>query len=151
MLFAGSNTFRDLKKDPTIIALNKDARAREGNGMDKNPLFQDGDLLADGIIIRKVPEISKYIDDVWTTLLTAGASSSRVEPMFLCGQQAAVLGWAQMAKPTFRKEDDYGFITGVGAEMAYGVSKMFRKYPQDGTDLKQWGVFTIFASAASDA
>lgn len=151
VLFAGSNTFRDLKNDPTIIALNKDARAREGNGMDKNPLFQDGDLLADGIIIRKVPEISKYVDDVWTTLLTAGASSSRVEPMFLCGQQAAVLGWAQMAKPTFRKEDDYGFITGVGTEMAYGVSKMFRKYPQDGTDLKQWGVLTIFASAASDA
>ncbi len=151
VLFCGSNTFRDLKNDATIISLNKEARAREGNGMDKNPLFQDGDLLADGIIIRKVPEISKYVDDVWTSLLTAGASSSRVEPMFLCGQQAAVLGWAQMAKPTFRKEDDYGFITGVGTEMAYGVSKMFKKHPQDGTDLKQWGVFTIFASAASDA
>jgi hypothetical protein len=32
-----------------------------------------------------------------------------------------------MAKPTFRKEDDYGFITGTGIEMAYGMAKMFKK------------------------
>ncbi|MCB5205014.1 DUF4043 family protein [Neorhizobium sp. T786] len=150
VMFVGSNAFRDLKADPTIVAANRDARAREGNGMDKNPLFQDGDLIWDGVIIRKVPEISKYVTSVWTTLLTAGASSSRVEPYFLCGQQALVLGWGQMAKPTFRKEDDYGFITGVGTEMAYGVGKMFKRI-QDGTAMKQWGVFTGFVSAASNA
>lgn len=150
VMFVGSNAFRDLKADPTIVAANRDARAREGNGMDKNPLFQDGDLIWDGVIIRKVPEISKYVTSVWTTLLTAGNSSSRVEPAFLCGQQAAVVAWGQMAKPTFRKEDDYGFITGVGTEMAYGVSKMFKK-PQAGTALKQWGVFTVFVSAAANA
>jgi len=149
--FAGSNAFRDYKNDATIIALNKDARAREGNGMDKNPLFQDGDLLVDGVIIREVPEISTYVDDVWTSLLTAGASSSRVEPVFVCGQQAAVLGWGQMAKPTFRKEDDYGFVMGVGTEMAFGVSKMFKKHPMDGSDLKQWGMLTAFVSASADA
>jgi len=149
VMFAGSNSFRDLKADPTIVQANRDARAREGNGMDKNPLFQDGDLIWDGVIIRKVPEISKYVTSVWTSLLTAGAAASRVEPMFLCGQQAAVLGWGQMAKPTFRKEDDYGFITGVGTEMAYGVSKMFKK-PQAGTALKQWGVMTVFVSAAAN-
>lgn len=150
VMFVGSNAFRDLKADPTIIQANRDARAREGNGMDKNPLFQDGDLIWDGVIIRKVPEISKYVTSVWTTLLTAGNTSSRVEPAFLCGQQAAVVAWGQMAKPTFRKEDDYGFITGVGTEMAYGVSKMFKK-PQAGTALKQWGVFTVFVSAAANA
>lgn len=150
VMFVGTNGFRDLKLDATIIAANRDARAREGDGMDKNPLFQDGDLIYDGVIIRQVPEISDYVTSVWTTLLTAGASSSRVEPAFLCGQQAAVLGWGQMAKPTFRKEDDYGFITGTGTEMAYGVSKMFKK-PQDGSDLVQWGVVTVFVSAAVDA
>jgi N4-gp56 family major capsid protein len=150
VMFVGSNAFRDLKADPTIIQANRDARAREGNGMDKNPLFQDGDLIWDGVIIRKVPEISKYVTSVWTTLLTAGNSSSRVEPAFLCGQQAAVVAWGQMAKPTFRKEDDYGFITGVGTEMAYGVAKMMKK-PQGGTALKQWGVFTVFVSAAANA
>lgn len=149
--FAGTNAFRDYKNDQTIRDMNKDARAREGDGMNKNPLFQDGDLIVDGIIIREVPEISQYVSEVWTTLLTAGNSSSRVEPVFLCGQQAAVLGWGQMAKPTTRKEDDYGFISGEGIEMAYGVGKMFKKHPMDGTDLKQWGVVTTFVSAAADA
>jgi hypothetical protein len=103
------------------------------------------------VIIRQVPEISDYVTDVWTTLTTAGTSSSRVEPVFLCGQQAAVLAWGQMARPTSRKEDDYGFITVVGVEMDYGVAKMFKKHPMDGDDLKQWGVETVFVSAPQDA
>jgi hypothetical protein len=149
--FCGSNEFRDLQNDADIKTANTNARAREGNGIDKNPLFVDGDLLYDGIIIRKVPEITLYVTQVWTSLQTAGNSGSRIEPGFLCGQQAAVLGWGQMAKPTFRKEDDYGFIQGVGTEMAYGAAKMFKKHPMDGTALKQWGVVTKFSSAAQDS
>lgn len=145
--FAGSNPFRDLKAD--LETINKDARPREGDGFDKNPIFQDGDLIDDGVIIREVPEISSFVSDVWTSLQTAGNGGTRVEPVFFCGQQAAVMGWAQMAKPTFRKEDDYGFIKGVGTEMAYGVSKMFKK-PQAGSVLKQWGCLTAFVSAATD-
>lgn len=145
--FLGSYAFRDLKQDPVITEANREARAREGNGMDKNPIFQDGDLIYDGVIYREVPQISAYVSDVWTTLQTAGDSSSRVEPFFLCGQQAMVYAWGQMAKPTFRKEDDYGFITGAGIEAAYGISKVFKKH--DGI-LKQWGVVTGFVSAATD-
>jgi hypothetical protein len=148
--FAGSNEFRDLQNDADIKAANKDARAREGKGMDSNPLFQDGDLLYEGIIIRKVPEITLFVSTVWTSLLTAGNTNIRIEPGFLCGQQAAVLGWGQMAKNTERTETDYGFIEGVGVEMAYGVGKMFKKHPQDGTALKQWGIVTHFVAAASD-
>jgi hypothetical protein len=92
-----------------------------------------------------------FVTDVWTSLKTAGNSSSRVEPVFFCGQQAAVMGWGQMPQPTFRKEDDYGFITGTGTEMCYGVSKMFKKHPMDGTALKQWGVVTGFFSGPLDA
>lgn len=148
VMFVGTNAFRDAKLDPVIYQANKDARER---GVGTNPIFQDGDLIYDGVIIRQVPEISDYVTEVWTSLLTAGATASRVEPAFLCGQQAAVLGWGQMAKPTFRKEDDYGFITGTGTEMAFGVSKMFKKHPQGGTNLVQWGVVTVFVSAAADA
>lgn len=147
--FAGTNTFRDLQS--SLETINKDARAREGGGMDKNPLFQDGDLLYDGVIIRQVPEISSFVTNVWTSLTTAGNSTSRVEPVFLCGQQAVAMGWGQMPRPTFRKEDDYGFIEGVGTEMAYGVGKMFKKHPMDGTNLKQWGIVTGFFSAPLDA
>jgi hypothetical protein len=149
--FAGTNTFRDLKI--SLETINKDARPREQrgvNGAPDNPIFQDGDQIYDGVIAREVPEISSFVTTVWTNLLTAGAASARVEPVFLCGQSAAVFGWGQMAKPTFRKEDDYGFITGVGVEMAYGISKTFKKHPMDGTALKQWGMATGFFASASD-
>jgi N4-gp56 family major capsid protein len=143
----GSNPFRDLKLDLQVV--NKDARPREQPGL-KNPIFQDGDQMYDGVIVRMVPEISRFVNNVWTNLLTAGATSARIEPVFLLAQQAAVFGWGQMAKPTFRKEDDYGFITGTGIEMAYGVGKMFKKHPNTGTALKQWGVATGFFASASD-
>ena len=147
--FAGSNTFRDLAA--SLETINSAARPREGRGMDNNPLFQDGDLLYNGVIIREVPEISSYVTNVWTSLTTAGDTSSRVEPVFLCGQQAVVLGWGQRPRDTYRKEDDYDFIKGVGVEMAYGVSKLFKKHPTSGTVLKQLGVFTGFFSAPLDA
>jgi hypothetical protein len=146
--FAGLNTFRDLKA--SLGTENLGGRPRE-DGWKKNPLFNDGDLYYDGVIVREVPEITGMVSDVWTSLATGGISSKRVEPVFLCGQQAAVMAWGQMAKPTFRKEDDYGFITGTGVEMAYGISKMFKKHPGTGSDLKQWGVVTGFYSAANDA
>lgn len=146
--FAGTNSFRDLKL--SLETINKDARPRENAGVKNNPIYQDGDQIYDGCIAREVPEISQFVTNIWTNLLTAGAASARVEPVFLCGQQAAVLGWGQMAKPTFRKEDDYGFITGTGIEMAYGVGKMFKKHPMTGTALKQWGVVTGFFAASAD-
>ncbi|RTL52902.1 MAG: DUF4043 family protein [Bradyrhizobiaceae bacterium] len=146
--FCGTNPFRDLKADLKVV--NYSARAREGNGMDKNPLFQDGDQLYDGIIVREVPEISQFVSNVWTTLKTAGSGgTTRVEPVFLCGQQAAAMAWGQMARPTFRKEDDYGFITGSGIEMAYGVSKIFTK-PTGSTKLIQRGMATGFFASAAD-
>ena len=55
--FHGSRTFRDLKADTTMVTANQSARAREATGMDKNPIFQDGDLLYDGVIHREIPEI----------------------------------------------------------------------------------------------
>ena len=146
--FAGLNTFRDLKA--SLATVNKDARPREQNGVDKNPLFQDGDQIYDGVIVRQVPEISSFVTNVWTTLKTAGASSARVEPVFLCGQQTAAMAWGQMAKPTFRKEDDYGFVTGTGIEMAYGISKIFKKHPSSGSKLVQFGMATGFFATATD-
>jgi Protein of unknown function (DUF4043) len=159
--FAGLAPFRDLKID--LQTVNKDARPREGrqvNGAPDNPLFQDGDQIYDGCIVRLVPEISKFVGTTanpgpWGAagggnLLLAGASSARVEPVFLCGQQAVAIAYGQMAKPTFRSEDDYGFIKGVGIEAAFGIAKMFKKHPKAGTALKQWGVVTGYFASASD-
>jgi N4-gp56 family major capsid protein len=156
--FAGLNTFRDLKI--SLETINKDARPREVAGL-PNPIFQDGDQMYDGVIVRCVPEISSFVGTTanpgpWgpagtgNLLLGGSGGTTRVEPVFLCGQQAMAFAWGQMAKPTFRKEDDYGFITGTGIEMAYGVAKMFKKHPNTGTALKQWGVATGFFASAAD-
>ena len=144
VLFVGAYAFRDLKAD--LVANNRDGRPRSLN----NPIFKDGDLEWDGVIIRQVPEISTMVEDKFTTLVTDGASSTRVEPIILCGQQALVCAYGQMQKPTFRKEDDYGFIKGTGVEAAYGIAKMFKKHPSSGSNLKQWGVVNGFVSAATD-
>jgi hypothetical protein len=156
IVFCGTNTFRDLKL--SLETINKDARPREGNAVSTNPLFQDGDQAYDGMIFRMIPEISMFTTSIWTSLLTAGAAGTpvgytgRVEPVFLCGQQAMVIAWGQMVKPTTRTETDYGFITGVGVEMAYGISKMFKKHPAQGANplLKQWGVVTGFYATSTD-
>jgi N4-gp56 family major capsid protein len=145
--FVGTHTFRDLKAD--IATQWTSARERSND----NPLYQDGDINWDGVIVRCVPEISGFVSDYWSggAVPLVGASSTRIEPVFMCGKQAAVLAWGQMAKPTFRKEDDYQFITGVGVDMCYGTAKMFKKHPMTGSKLVQWGVHTGFFSAALDA
>lgn len=142
--FHGSRTFRDLQAALDAAGIDKDGRARENGGMNSNPLFQDGDELYRGVIHVEVPEIDEYVENVWTSLLTAGANSGRVNPVFFCGQSALGMAIGQMPKPTFRKEDDYGFIEGSGIEMAYGIGKTFRKFPKGGTKLVQHGMVTGF-------
>jgi N4-gp56 family major capsid protein len=146
VMFVGSNAFRDLKNDLTTVHTTA-----YQNKSEKNVIFQDGDLMWDGVIIRQVPEISGFVTDVWTSLLTAGASSHRVEPYWLCGQQAAALCWGQMARPTVLDQTDYDFVKGVGIEMAYGTAKMFKQHPATSSTLVQWGVMSGFIGAQADA
>jgi hypothetical protein len=146
--FCGSEAFRDLAQDPPIIDANTNARPREGRSMDDNPLFQDGDLLYRGVIVREIPEISDFY-----TLVNAGSGgTTNVQPMFFCGQNAVALGWGQAPKPTERNEDDYGFLIGRGVEAVWGVGKVFKKRdPESVTaQLIQWGMVTVFVAAAPD-
>lgn len=145
--FAGTTSFRDLKAD--LKASNTDARER---GKD-NIIFQDGDLMWDGVIIREVPEIDTFVDDIWDSsivgdLKTGGAESKRVAPVFFCGQNALAMPWAKMPTPTFRDQTDYQFTKGAGVKMCYGIAKTFFK---SSTNLVQWGVVNGFFSAAADA
>lgn len=145
VLFVGSNCFRDLQNDATIISANTQARAREGNGMDKNPLFQDGDLIYNGVIIREVPEIDIRSPTFYTT---AGTGAIQISPTWLCGQSAMAWCWGRAPTPTFLKEDDYQFFRGAGVKMAYGISKIAKKNPAG--NLKEWGVFTGFFASQAD-
>ena len=143
--FHGSRTFRDLKID--LETINKDARPREANGVSKNPIFQDGDLLDDGVIHREIPEIDTRAPTFYATAGSGG--NTEVRPVWLCGQSAMVMAYGQMAKPTQLDNTDYQFNQGVGIETAYGVGKMFKK--TTGGALKEWGVFTSFFAAAADS
>jgi hypothetical protein len=145
--FAGPNAFRDLANDQTMINASLYARPRERQGaLNDNPLFQDGDLLYDGIIVRQVPEMDARNPALYAT---AGAGSTKVAPVFLCGQSAQAQFYGQMPQPTTLDATDYQFLRGVGVQMCYGVGKVVKKTVAGA--LKDWGVFTGFFSAADDA
>lgn len=126
VVFTGSGNFAKLKTDTAMTAANRDARPRD---VDSNPLFQDGDLLWDGMVIREIPEIQ--------------ATSATVEPAYLLGAQALGQMWAVRPKSTERREDDYQFIKGVGVKMKYSIEKL-RYQPNGGSDAIDHGMITGF-------
>jgi hypothetical protein len=145
VLFANTYQFRDLKADPSIIQANTQARPREGDGLDKNPIFQDGDLIWDGVIIREIPPLTVRLPSNYTA---GGAGGGQVAPAFMCGQGAVAWGWGRMPMPTFLREDDYQFYRGVGIKMAYGMKKIAKT--NNLGNYKEWGVFTLFTAAVAD-
>jgi hypothetical protein len=154
VFFCDSFGFRDLSVNSTMTAANRDARVR---GED-NPLFSGGDLLWDGVIIKEVPDIGKFIDGdssgsafdgVWganasgDSLKTSGSGPSRVGAGFLCGAQAVGFGLGKMPEFSTRKEDDYGHQNGVAITMKHDIKKTFYNN-------KQHGMVTVFYSASTD-
>ena len=133
VMFCGSRNFRDLREDSAMATANRDARPRD---VDSNPIFQDGDLIYDGVIIREIPEIP--------VLAGAGnGGTTDVGPVYLCGAQALGVAWGQEPKSTTDTRD-YGFRHGVGIEEARGVSKMV-------FNDKDHGVVTGYFAAVADA
>lgn len=109
--FAHSKPFQDLKI--ALQTINLDGRPRDTGS---NPIFQDGDLMFDGVIIREIPEMVSYGN--------IGATSATVYPVYFLGAQALGIAWGQTTKATQRKEDDYGFIKGVGVESLWSAEKL---------------------------
>jgi len=141
--FHGSRSFRDIKADTTIVAANTGARAREGDGMDKNPIFQDGDIIYDGVIHHEVPEIDAWADATGV-YDGAGASSVDVRPVFLAGSGSVVVAWGQEPTPRTDMLKDYQFRPGVAIEELLGV----RKLSFNGI---QYGMVTVHVAAAADS
>lgn len=127
VMFVGSGAFRDLKADLATTLQNAQERG------DSNPLWNDGDLMYDGVVIRKIQEIA--------AIGTVGAASARVEPYFLCGAQALGCAWAQRTKSTTDTRD-YGFVKGVGIHEMRGVEKLIY-------NSKDHGVFTGYVGAVA--
>jgi N4-gp56 family major capsid protein len=127
VLFCDARAFRDLKADLGTSLQNAQERG------DGNPLWNDGDLMWDGVVIRKIQEIA--------TLGTVGASSALISPYFLCGAQALGVAWAQRTKSTTDTRD-YGFVKGVGIHEMRGVEKLIYNG-------KDHGVFTGYVGATA--
>ena len=139
VMFCAPNAFRDVQNDTAMVSANRDARAREGASYKNNPLFMDGDLLKDGIIYRKIPELRRL------TLINAGASgTTNVDRNFLCGLSALTLGYGQMVRATEKKEDDYGFRPGTGVEELRGM----KKTSYQGTN---YGLVEVLTASVDDA
>ena len=139
--FHGSRTFRDLKADAVITQANREARPRD---IENNPLFQDGDLIYDGVIHREVPEIDAVVSTGTYNLNGQGAAACDVRPVFVCGQQAVGVAWGQQPTPRTDNLKDYQFRPGVAIEELVGVKKLaFNGKPQ--------GIVTVYAAAAADS
>lgn len=139
VLFLGPRNFRNFALNATIAQANRDAMQRG----ETNPLFEGGDLMWDGIVV-------KQIDDIMP-LVGVGASTSDVEPAYLCGAQA--IGVAYAKRTTSKTETfDYGDKMGVAIEEIRGIKKIiFGSGPGDTDDTKDNGVVTGFFSASADA
>lgn len=127
VLFTDARGFRDLKADLGTTLQNAQERG------DNNPLWRDGDLMWDGVVIRKIQEIA--------SLGAVGAASALVSPYYLCGAQALGVAWAQMTKSTTDTRD-YGFVKGVGIHEMRGIEKLVYNG-------KDHGVFTGYVGATA--
>lgn len=129
VMFMGSDDFGNASRDPTILAADKDARER---GVDTNPIFQGGDRIYDGVILREIPEL--------TPIVGAGAAGVNVGRSFLCGQGALAVAWGQDPTPRSDMDRDYKFRPGVAIEELRGQKK---------TSFKgiNYGVTEVFTAA----
>jgi N4-gp56 family major capsid protein len=145
VMFCHPLCFRDLKRDSTMTAANRDARPRD---VDANPLFQDGDLVYDGVIYREIPEFYQPRQGSTANPETTFSNGTIVcGANFLCGAQALGFVNKQAPLPTFKKEDDYGFLNGVGIELAHGIDKLRWN---NGSGLnKDVGMVTVYAAAVA--
>ena len=134
VMFVGSYPFRDLKADLASTFSSAEVRGKD------NPLFRDGDLIWDGVIVREIPEIGVVSNGT----INCGQA-------YLCGAQALAWGWA--SRPSTRTdEDDYGDQHGVAIRQIRGLGKMqFGKGSSDTADLVDHGVFTVWTAAVADA
>ena len=153
VFFCGTYAFRDLRADLASKHQNAMPRSVEGN-----PLWSGGDLVVDGVIIKKVPEIdSLFIDGssgpfggVWGAGATGdgldngGNLASRVSVGFLCGAQAVGFGLGRNARFARRKDDDYEHLNGVGIAAKHDIKKLFYNN-------KQHGLVTSFHSSTGDS
>jgi N4-gp56 family major capsid protein len=134
--FANPLTFRDLQTDLQDELQHTVVEA------EASKLFEGGDLMWDGIIVKEIDDLPIYTG--------VGAAGINVSPVYLCGAQAIGVAYAKRWR-SVTEEFDYGDKYGVAIDGIYGVKKMqFGSGTSDTADLKDHGVVTGFFAAVGD-
>lgn len=133
VLYANTRAMRDLKTNANMMQAQREVTLEVEN----NRLFEGGDLLWDGVIVKEVPDIGFYTN----------TSAVRVAPVYFCGAQAVATVYGKRWR-TITKEFDYGDKYGIAIECIMGVRKMqFGTGSTDTANLKDNGVVTGWFAA----
>lgn len=111
VMFVNRYQMRDLRRDPAMLSANRDAMERGKN----NPLFRNGDLLWNGVIIREVADIP--------VIAGVGASGADVAQAFMAGKNAVTIAWGQKPRLITSTEQDYQFRPATAVEELIGIKK----------------------------
>jgi N4-gp56 family major capsid protein len=141
VMYAAARPFRDLKINATIVQAQREVTLAEQN----NKLFEGGDIVWDGVIVKEVPDIA-------TVPVSTVGNAIAIAPVYLCGAQAIGVAYAKRWH-SITKTFDYGDKYGVAMESIMGVRKIeFGTSPfGDTTTLKDNGVVTGWFAAVADA
>lgn len=132
VVFVNRRQMRDLRRDATMFQANRDAMERGRN----NPLFRNGDLLWNGMIIKEVADLP--------IIAGAGAGGIDVAQATLVGQSAIAVAWGQRPRLITDNSQDYEFRPARAIEELIGIKK---------TSFQgvQYGSYSIFTAAVANA
>lgn len=154
VMFCHPLAFRDLGRDTAILQANREARPRE---VATNPIFNAGDLVYQGVIFKEIPEFYQPRVGDTATAPNSETTFNNTTPIqccanFLCGAQAIGKVMKQAPMPTIKTETDYGFIKGVGIEMAHNYQKLRWNNggtPNNAVTPKDVGMLTLYTAAVA--
>jgi N4-gp56 family major capsid protein len=137
--YANPYAFKNLRD-----SLDTEVLANTVIGAEANKLFQGGDIMWNGTIVKEVDDIPIYAN-------LGASATTEVTPVYLCGAQALGIAWGRRWK-SVTKEFDYGDKYGVAIDGIYAVSKLrFGTGAEDTDDQKDHGVVTGFFATTGAA
>lgn len=137
--YANPYAFKNLRD-----SLDTEVLANTVVGAEANKLFQGGDIMWNGCIVKEVDDIPIYAN-------LGASATTEVTPVYLCGAQALGIAWGRRWK-SVTKEFDYGDKYGVAIDGIYAVSKLrFGTGATDTDDQKDHGVVTGFFATTGAA
>lgn len=137
--FANPHAFKNLRD-----SMDTEVLASTVVEMQASKLFEGGDLLWNGCIVKEVDDLPIYPN-------IGNGGTVEVTPVYLCGAQALAVAYAKRWK-TVEETFDYGDKHGVAIDGIYGVRKLlFGTGTGDTDDLKDHGVVSGFFATTGGA